>query len=655
MRPRFQLPILAAILVSVWPWITLTQQSGGATAAQEMSANLEQLRVLAQEGDRDAQFQLGELYEDGEIVDRNIEKAVEFYGEAAAQEHQGAQYALGLVLQLGSGVEQDIASAMAWYRKAARQGHELSQLALGDQYRLGLAVPRDLAQAAMWYRAAAEHGNHFAQYELGNAYRYGNGVDRDIARGIKWFRLSANAGNPSAVLALQELEAGGTVEASATTPAAAVPEDDPDDTRGTGSPDPALENAPVVSEIALVTVVEEKAAVELPGSGESLNGKPVIQSEAAFAEMPSLNGEETIAKLLNRAEYQVARLALTTPQGDNALETYRHVLSLQPQREEALAGIERVGVMYVELAERAAARGDHQSSRQYAANAQELAPEHPSVKSMKAPTEVAQPEIRRTEPAPEIVADFKAPPPMPAAPREAKARIEIASATPTSVGLGDLTEDADNLVFRPADYRGRQVAVAGPVVHLMWDYRLVAGPKSLVIDVDGLSQKDRAELDAAIDKAGFLGQVPARITGTVERQSLVTFKLAATELSLLDIDPGDGKALGRTLDPDFEEVVPLEVPVFPGELATPTNLNSGLTRSGDRSGATASADNSGGNGSGGAAGGGSGGGDAGGGDAGGGDSGGGDSGGGDSGGGNSGGGKGGKGKGGDKGGKGGKK
>jgi hypothetical protein len=53
-----------------------------------------------------------------------------------------------------------------------------------------------------------------------------------------------------------------------------------------------------------------------------------------------------------------------------------------------------------------------------------------------------------------------------------------------------------------------------------------------VVNVEGLSPADRAKLQDAVRKAGFLGQVDARITGRVERQSPITFQLAARELTL---------------------------------------------------------------------------------------------------------------------------
>jgi TPR repeat protein/Flp pilus assembly protein TadD len=339
----------------------------------------------AAQGDADAQFRLGELYEEGEIVERDLTKAVEAYHQAAEQGHAGAQYALAHIYHLGSGVEQDMNAAMIWYKKAALQGDEWSQLALGDQYRIGLAVPRDLEQSTKWYRRAADQGNIFAQYELGNAYRYGNGVAPDPAQAMSWYRRSAEAGNPSAQLALTELQSGGTASVAPAPPKTLE--------TSAGAPQPAAEPlAPApdedatFSESAMAEIAEEKAATTLsePATGAD-DGVPADGvgasggDQLALVTLPPVNDEQTVADLLVRAQDQMAQLALTTPAGDNAYESYKKVLAVQPDNEAARAGLRRIGVEYAALAQQAAARGGNERAHEYLDKAQELAPDHPDV------------------------------------------------------------------------------------------------------------------------------------------------------------------------------------------------------------------------------------------------------------------------------------
>ena len=606
MKLIFELPILVIILALAWQPIVQAQQSDASMLESNATVDLKQLRTMAEKGDPDAQFRLGELYEEGDIVDRDLDTAIESYRKAAEQGHSGAQYALAHNYHLGSGVTQDMAAAMVWYRKAALQGDEWSQLALGDQYRIGLTVPRNLVQSTKWYRRAAERGNIFAQFELGNAYRFGNGVERDATQAMEWYRLSAEAGNPSAKLALAELENGGAAAdmLSAQAPAPDVSQDPGSDALA-GTWEDELASSKTVAD-ASETDHADLLLPESDGAPKAASSAPASDAadpgaELAYATGHTYSDEEEVSFLLAHAQDQVAKLALTTPEGDNAYQTYQLILSFQPNNEAALDGIQQIGVKYVELANLAAAKGDLQKTRHYAAKATDLAPEHPLVQSMTIPTEADPPKTEETTPPPEILANFKAPLEASEEPQEVAAKVQVATATSASATPEDLIENANDLVFKPYDYQGRQLAVAGPVVHLFWDYRLVAetGQNSIVIDLDGLSQADRDKLDAAIDKAGFLGQVHARIKGTIERQGLASFELVATELALTGFAIGKDEASGADLGTDIDEVGPLVVPVYSGEPFGQTNAFNNGTRSGDRGRASASAGNSNGGGSGG--------------------------------------------------------
>ena len=75
------------------------------------------------------------------------------------QGHEGAQYCLGEMYENGTGVTKNIDTAIDWYHLAATQGHSLSQLALGLIYEKGKGVKKDLAEAAKWYGEAAAQGD----------------------------------------------------------------------------------------------------------------------------------------------------------------------------------------------------------------------------------------------------------------------------------------------------------------------------------------------------------------------------------------------------------------------------------------------------------------------------------------------------------------
>src|SRR5579885_800629 len=61
-----------------------------------------------------------------------------------------AEYQLGQLSDNGLGVRQDYAKAASWYRKAAAQGNVLAEERLGDMYAEGLGVRRDDREAYVW-------------------------------------------------------------------------------------------------------------------------------------------------------------------------------------------------------------------------------------------------------------------------------------------------------------------------------------------------------------------------------------------------------------------------------------------------------------------------------------------------------------------------
>lgn len=78
----------------------------------------------------------------------------------ARQGNKDAQFALGERYRIGKGVPQDDKAALDWVLKAAQQGNGAAQYQAGQMYEEGLGTGTgkdlDLGLAAVWYRKAAE-------------------------------------------------------------------------------------------------------------------------------------------------------------------------------------------------------------------------------------------------------------------------------------------------------------------------------------------------------------------------------------------------------------------------------------------------------------------------------------------------------------------
>ena len=130
---------------------------------------------------------------------KNYAVAMAYFKHAAAQGDADAQYSLGHMYDKGLGVVQDYAEAVKLYRLAAAQGLALAQNNLGVMYENGQGVVRDYAEAVKWYKLAAAQGLAHAQHNLGFMYGNGQGVVQDYVRAHMWWNLAAAHGNASSV------------------------------------------------------------------------------------------------------------------------------------------------------------------------------------------------------------------------------------------------------------------------------------------------------------------------------------------------------------------------------------------------------------------------------------------------------------------------
>lgn len=112
-------------------------------------------RDLAGRGNRDAQFMMGVMYEDGRAVAQDYAGAAGWYLKAAEAGLASAQYNLGVYYQLGQGVRKSDAEAVRWFSMAARQGHPAAQNNLATFYLTGEGIEKDPVEAWKWYDLAA--------------------------------------------------------------------------------------------------------------------------------------------------------------------------------------------------------------------------------------------------------------------------------------------------------------------------------------------------------------------------------------------------------------------------------------------------------------------------------------------------------------------
>ena len=147
-------------------------------------------QTLADQGDPNAQINLGAMYDNGKGVPEDPATAVEWYRLAALQGNRLAQYYLGLMYANGRGVALDVSAATEWYFKAAQQGFAKAQFNLGLLYTEFPALGESDSPAKHRPQIAVNPGSDATPYQpdMNAAPKKGAAKNQEIA--IEWFYKS---------------------------------------------------------------------------------------------------------------------------------------------------------------------------------------------------------------------------------------------------------------------------------------------------------------------------------------------------------------------------------------------------------------------------------------------------------------------------------
>ncbi|RGB36249.1 hypothetical protein C1646_697668 [Rhizophagus diaphanus] len=188
-----------------------------------------------------AQFELANMYMDGEGTDKDYEKAFklskkladkeyssginllgychdigigtdvdklkafELYLKAANLDNSIAQHNIGHMYKDGEGIEQDFNKSIEFFKKSAEKGYSDGMTMLGFCYNNGLGTDPDKKMAFKLYEKAANLENSVAQFNIALMYEYGNEIGKDINQAIYWYKKSAKQGYQNAQNKLKKL------------------------------------------------------------------------------------------------------------------------------------------------------------------------------------------------------------------------------------------------------------------------------------------------------------------------------------------------------------------------------------------------------------------------------------------------------------------
>lgn len=159
--------------------------------------------VASKGGFGKADFILGEFYEKGQFVSKDINKAIYHYLIAWDQKIDGAEEKLSALDLKNYNNKKD---NLLYHKYLGNDGNPESEYNLGIAYKNGDNVPKDLNKSFELFKNAALKGHAPSQFELGMIYKNGSIGHKDSQKAISYFLKAANQGDRNAINILSTMD-----------------------------------------------------------------------------------------------------------------------------------------------------------------------------------------------------------------------------------------------------------------------------------------------------------------------------------------------------------------------------------------------------------------------------------------------------------------
>ncbi|MGG9999890.1 tetratricopeptide repeat protein [Pseudovibrio ascidiaceicola] len=164
------------------------------------------LRLQAEQGDADAQYQLGRAFWAGEGVALNYEKAFYWLTKANEQEHVDARVPLATMYERGYHVFADYKRAAELYFEASQQGDDWALAQLATMYISGEGVKKDVNYGLKLLHQLADLEHYAALVYLGDYAEEGlEGIAPDYEQAAEYFERARDAGSNIAASRLADM------------------------------------------------------------------------------------------------------------------------------------------------------------------------------------------------------------------------------------------------------------------------------------------------------------------------------------------------------------------------------------------------------------------------------------------------------------------
>ena len=243
---------LAQDYVEAAKWYCMADEYGDSSAIDKVRYHAERgdpdglrfFTIIAEQGNAEARYWLGRIYEEGKNVAKDKDKAVEWNFKAAQvgntdsknslyrlaerglpstvpamiyfaeRGEPEAQTIIGFDYLYGKNVEQNKEEAFKWLSQAAKQDNDTAKYLLGLMYYNGDAVEQNYIEAAKLFSAASMRGliasfkafdDPNIQFALGVMYRDAIDVEWNLTKASEYFSKAASQGHKEALAAIRQL------------------------------------------------------------------------------------------------------------------------------------------------------------------------------------------------------------------------------------------------------------------------------------------------------------------------------------------------------------------------------------------------------------------------------------------------------------------
>lgn len=171
----------------------------------------EYLEKALEEGEIEAYCDLGNLYFEGNGVEKDYKRAFDYYQKGAKAGDPYCMDNLGMCYFWGHGVDTDIQKSAFYTEKAAKAGIERAMYDTGLNYERGYGVSQNIEKALYWLEKAVEEEYPTAFVELGDLYFVGEYVEKDLEKSFQYYKKGVELGDHTSKLLLSTFYAKGLV------------------------------------------------------------------------------------------------------------------------------------------------------------------------------------------------------------------------------------------------------------------------------------------------------------------------------------------------------------------------------------------------------------------------------------------------------------